>query len=505
MLRAVTTQGFNTALKGRVPLARMAAARGRMLADGLNNITAASGNNSLNSRASYYSPRDAALTDIVLSFAGFYNAQPEANFPLTYTAYASIEYPAGTFTVVRFAGATSQTVTPGYVTYYSDPTPVRIPANTQFWVKVYLSWTGGATDFPLTSVGVTALNGDWTNVGTGLTNQTTSVTTYSSTYAAPTFVRGMGVTCGVFGRLSASIPVLGIIGDSIDQGSGGTDTADATYGGISWERGFRNVVPLLNVARQAETAANFWTRPNGRLSLLADACTHVMIGYGRNDLNAGTAVATFQADIIKIVDYFLSRGVKVFLRTITPQTTSTDGWITTANQTVANATYEARRLTYNQNIRDNWGAWGLSGYFDVARIVDPTDSGKWNVDDGKAGYQAYGVPTLTAGVVTAVDRPTLNAGTAYGGTGYANNESALTCYVYRRPDDPIRTGDATVTCATNGSGVVTGYTVVSGGTYTYAPMITPAGVWTADGIHPSARSYNAIIAGASIGPQALAL
>ena len=61
-----------------------------------------------------------------------------------------------------------------------------------------------------------------------------------------------------------------------------------------------------------------------------------------------------------------------------------------------------------------------------------------------------------------------------------------------------------MTCATDGSGVVSSFTG-TGGTYTYAPMITPQGVWTTDGIHMTARSYSACIADAGIGPQAFTL
>jgi hypothetical protein len=503
MLRSVTTQGFLTKIAGRQPLQRPTVVRVHPHADGINFITIASGSNTMNVRSLHYAPRDASLSDIVVALPGFYQNNPEANMPINYTATATIEYPVGTFTRVRWAGATSQTVTAGYPVYYSDATPISIPANTAFYVKLYLSWTGGSVDFPLFTCGGTARNTEWTTVGTGLVDNTATTTTLSPSYAAPPHVRGLGFVPAVYGRMSAPLPVIGFIGDSIDQGIATGELADTVYGGTGIERGFRNVLPVLNMGRQAETAANFLSRPNGRYALSLDAITHVMIGYGRNDLDGAVSATTLIASVRTIVDYFNSRGVKTYLRTITPKTTSSDSWATTANQTVASAPVEAQRLIYNQLIRDNWRSYGLSGYFDVARVVDPTDSGKWNAD-GTAGNQSAGIATLSSGTVASVARAVFNAGTAYGGTGYAINQAALACNVYRYPDDPIRSGDATVTCATDGSGVVSGFTG-SGGSYTYAPMIAPNGVWTADGTHPSYRAYNAIIAGVGFGAQAFSL
>lgn len=65
--------------------------------------------------------------------------------------------------------------------------------------------------------------------------------------------------------------------------------------------------------------------------------------------------------------------------------------------------------------------------------------------------------------------------------------------IYPYPDDPIQTGGGAGTCATDGSGVVTGYTVTSGGVYTIPPLIAPRGRWTTEGIHPTNRGMNEII------------
>lgn len=504
-LRAVSPAGLLAQNRMETRWARIGAVRQHPIADGVNTVTAVSGSNTMNCRASCYSPRDASLTDIVLGFPGFYEALPEANMTTNFTATASIEYPAGTLTQVRFGGATSQVVTAGYPIYYSDPVPLRIPANTQFWVKCFLSWTGGSVAFPLSSYGVCGAATEWATVGTGLSDNTMTTTTLSPTYPCPPYQQGSGYIPAVFARFSSPVPVLGLVGDSIDDGGGNGDIIESVYGGVGFERALRNVVPVLNFARFGETAANWATRPAGRLALTADAITHVLIGYGRNDLDGGASSSTLLSRIRVIADYYLSRGVQVFVRTVTPRTTSTDGFITTANQTVHNAGFEAQRIAYNALVRGSFRSYGWSGIFDVSRVVDPGDVGIWNADTGVTGRQSYGVATLSAGAVASVARPTMSAGSAFGSTGYPASQSALACVVYRTADDPIRSGDAVVTCATDGSGVVTGFTVVSGGSYTYPPLVTPQGIWTYDGTHPTTRSYNAMFAGTGLGPSAFAL
>lgn len=476
----------------------VAVTRQRPLADGVNNITSASGHNTLNNRLACWAPRDAAITDIVLAFAGFYTtATGQADLPIGYTVTASVEYPAGTLTQLRFAGATSQVVAPGRLIYRTDPSPIHIPAGEKFWVKTFLSWTGGSVNFPLASSAVAAAATEWADYGTGTADNTLTTTTLTPDLGAPPFHQGSGCMPAVLGRLSRPVPVLGLLGDSITQGLMSGETADATYGGCGVERAIRNVIPVMNVARHAERATHYLGVPDGRSALLREAVTHLVFAYGRNDFDGSASAATMVSRLQSTIGPFLTRGVTCYAGTVTPRTTSTDGWITTANQTVHNAGFEAQRVAYNALLRANWRSYGLAGVLDYAWAVDPTDSGKWNVD-GTAGLNAVGTPTLTAGAITSVARAVMSAGSAVTGSGYPLSQAALPCIVTRYPDDPVRGPDAVVTCATNGSGQVTGYTVVSGGAYSIPPMVCPAGAWTNDGTHPTHRGINAMIAGSGL-------
>lgn len=504
MLRGLSVPAaFRGAVTQRQVLNRVAVGRQCPVADGVNTITSASGFNTMNSRMSCYAPRDANIVDLVLGFPGFYDtATGQANLPTNFTVTASIEYPAGTFTQVFFNGATSQLVTAGRLIYYSDPVPIYIPANTQYWVKTFMSWTGGVVNFPLCSFGVAGIASEWANYGLALADNTMTGTTFTSTLANPPFNQGSGYMPAVLGRLSQQVPIVGFLGDSITQGSG--DQTDPTWGGTSWGKGLRGVIPSVNVGRFSEQASHYNALPDGRTDLLRDNVTHLVFAYGRNDLDASVSAATMVTRMQTALNPYLARGVKCYVATVTPKTTSTDSWVTTGNQTVASAPIEAQRVSYNNLIRTNWRTYGLSGYFDFARVMDPTDSGLWIVT-GFTGRFSYGTTTLTGGAVTAVTRPTYSAGSAYGGTSYPASQSAHPCNVYRYADDPIRTGDATVTATTDGSGVVTGFNVVSGGSYGVAPLVCPQGNYTNDGTHPTSLGYAAMFSGAGFGPQAFSL
>jgi hypothetical protein len=481
----------------RVPVTRQ-----RPIADGVNIISSVSGFNTANERLLCRAPDNADITDLIVEFAGFYTTVTgQVNVPIGYTVTAALEYPLATTPVsFRFNGATSQAVTAGRTSLFaSDPLPVAIPRGAQFAIKQFRSWTGGSVDFPLASGAQAGAAGEWLNYGLGLTDQTTTLTVQTATLGNPPFLVGSGLGIGIYGRVSAPVPVLAIMGDSITQGLGGGEIVDPTFGGTGFERGLRSVIPVINVARFGDNASQFLAVPDGRHLVLRERATHALIHYGRNDLDLGAAAATMVARTRNIANPFLARGVQVYAGTITPKTTSSDGYITAVNQTIFNVPIDSERLAYNALLRANWQSYGFAGILDFARAVDPTDSSKWNAD-GTTGRNAVGVATLTATAISSVARPTYSAGTAYGGTGYPLSQPSLACRVFRYPDDPIRGPDAVITAATDGSGVVTGFTVVSGGAYSIPPMIMPQGIWTVDGTHMTHLSYSAAIAGTGLSP-----
>lgn len=459
--------------------------------------------NSLNSRKICYAPADSAISDIVLGYVGFYLVNPEADFPVTITVKASIEYPLGTTPKQVFFnnGATSATVTPGRTLVPSDPLAFHIPAGAAFAVKTFATWTAG--HFYLHTWSATKAIGEWTTRGTGVAdntlNNTTLVTSHTSVGFAPI----------VYATLRTACPVVAVIGDSIGTLTG--DYLDSAVGHNGWGRAMRNKIPFTNLSRAGDSAGQYQIRPEGRNLVVRDAITHLIWEMGSNDLFGGANLASAQASLSAGIDPFLSRGIKVYGATIVPRTTSTDNWTTVGNQTVVSSAVETVRVAYNSWLRSNYASVGLSGFFDLARAIDPNDTGKWGVDSGFTGtFSCAALATLSG---TAVASAAFFQYNVFSSNGVAvAGGAAVPCVVYPYPG----TGGsgAVVTATPHASNpVFASLTVTSGGTgYTYPPMIASQGAWTNDGVHPATRGWCEVIkacgvmtAGSVIAPETFSL
>jgi lysophospholipase L1-like esterase len=123
----------------------------------------------------------------------------------------------------------------------------------------------------------------------------------------------------------------------------------------------------------------------------------------------------------------------VYATTCTPQTTSTDGWVTVINQTVANAGKETKRVQYNDWLRDGAPTVGgvavavgtnpavragevghpLFGFIEVATLAESgVNSGLW-----KAGYTDDGTHPNSVGAAGIAAG--LNAVTLFGAVSTA--------------------------------------------------------------------------------------
>lgn len=475
-------------------LIRVAVCAQSPLPDGIIDDTT---NNSLNSRASCYAPKNSAITDIVLAFPGFALLNPEVDLPTaTYTVTAAVEYPAGTFYPVYVNGNRSLTVTAGRAIYRFDPLPIVIPAGAQFFVKTYATWTAG--HFILSTLTASSLTSDWTNRGTGLTDQTLTTSTFSTTSNAG------GFAPIVYGRLASPSPVLGILGASQDAGA--SDLIDH-FGQRFMNRAMRGVLPVINLARSGDSLGNYLLRPEGRSMVFRDAITHLIFGtMVSNSVYGTTNLGTLQTNYQLCIAPFLARGVRVYGMTVIPRTTSTDNWLTTANQTITAPTNDAVRKAFNAWIRGNYRSIGLSGLIDACAAVDPTDSSLWSADanavNNGASRVASGYATISGGQVTAVSMLSTNSDST-SGSGYTPN-STVPCVVLPYPGD---TGSGAVVVGNvNASGWVTTYTVQNGGSgYLYPPMVTPAAKWTGDGVHETSRGCNEVIYRTGLSPQMFVL
>jgi hypothetical protein len=226
---------------------------------------------------------------------------------------------------------------------------------------------------------------------------------------------------------------------------------------------------------------------------------------GNNDLFGNSPADAMGRFLESATAPYRGRGVRCHAVTITPRSHSGDGWIGATNQQPSNAPAEQVRRDYNAWLRGHWKAAGLAGIFDIAHAVDPSDSGLWSFDPGATAAPhsvAGGFASVAGGRVTAI-APARYTDSASSGRGYLPG-SRVACVVQNYPATP---GSGAAAHAEIGADGRVGRFVVDapGAGYEQPPMIGLAGPWTGDGVHPSARGFNEMIARAGIGPNVFAL
>lgn len=325
------------------------------------------------SRSPHYAMMDLAALQIVLPNWYVNASMAETNGGATGTWTASIEYPAGTFTQVKFDGNSIGSVAAG-ANLVSDSCSVAIPMGSKFWVRLWQNAPGrilwnnqyqgdGTAEF---AAGTTAgACPDYTMGG-------------SAAVATP-IAGGMVTPCAIIAQ--SGRPAIGGVGDSIMAGKG--DVADmSSLQGYS-ARAFGGRYAFLNVGVSSDTLQNFITSNAKRRALVNAYCTHVILEYGSNDVINGRTAAQILADTLTILGYF--PGKKLAICTLTPRVTSTDSYVTVANQTVLAS--EPVRLVVNAQRRNGLvGASALGvvhAVFDIERACESSYlSGKWNVITG---------------------------------------------------------------------------------------------------------------------------
>jgi hypothetical protein len=194
----------------------------------------------------------------------------------------------------------------------------------------------------------------------------------------PIFVLGVAAD----GRVH---PSVAIGGDSIAAGTG-DDGFGAALGGPTFRAcsGQTGQIPFdatktpkvgfMTLAQGGETVASFATPAGGsRRRAAAEFATTWVDNYGTNDTGAGAA-----AILANILSYFadIAGRKKYFRLTIDPKTSSTDGFKTVANQTIASTDAEADRRQINNVIKSTTGAVAVTdeALFRSAGTAVPADN-----------------------------------------------------------------------------------------------------------------------------------
>jgi hypothetical protein len=346
-----------------------------------------------------------AVTGIVLRFPWYFVTSSAVETLVGHgaTATASIEYPAGTRTqcVARVGGGTSLTITDG--SNLDMTCPVSIPAKTKFWVHIHFDF--GAAGTLLSNIILSSTTAD-RNENNGI-DKTMSGTVTANVTAAPGGANGYSPLVAGFiaptdrGDIAIGDSILA----SIQEITAGNYVASVdTFGNVGW---FDKVWHGLNSAgvwnfSRASSGAFQWS---GNMTRRIDcvrgmnAC-RVINALGHNDL--GSSVATLVSNQGIINNLLLPSVKKIIMAKLTPYTTSTDSFITAANQTLVGT----NNADYNTAVAAG-SISGQTGFIDLMNAFQDQVTGQqiWPYDGVTANkFTPEGVHPNPPAVTQAVSR-----------------------------------------------------------------------------------------------------
>ncbi|MFZ2996671.1 SGNH/GDSL hydrolase family protein [Sphingobium sp.] len=331
---------------------------------------------------------DYACDDIVmprLKLPNFFlstSGEVQATQPRNYNA--SIEYPIGTVTPVKWNGSAAGVAAPGNPWLTSDPIPVTIPRGAFF--KLHIRQASAEGILIAGNQQAFGAIGDQQTFGANVADQTMN----------PAWVGTAGGNA-ISGILIAKTnrPTFMIVSDSRDQGIGnGNNTVPypgQTQPALSPRYGVINLSRGSQKASDVATPINFASR-----SLLFPNVTHVILNLGTNDLN-GSTVTPAQLTALRSAIRAYAPDKIWWQGTIMPKTTSSDAWATLTGQTVDSN--NANRVAFNDLVRA--GQNDFAGYIELA---DPVESSR---NSGKLK-----APPMTDAAITGDGNHLNNAGYA---------------------------------------------------------------------------------------------
>ncbi len=367
-----------------------------------------------NSRIGSYNETGATVTKLRAYFANWFantTSEQDGYNPVTVTA--AIEYPAGTVTPLNFGGAASIVIPatgPANLTASDEATlVVPIPAGALYWVRTYVSVAAGGRwpqNYLLQASGGSSL-GEAADFSTGV-DRTAGAAIVNA--AATTTRRGYG-PAAVKATGFVGVPVakaFAAVGDSIVMGA--TDVYDAAatgHGNLGYfGKACAGRYPVINLGIAGTSAQNnlpaSFTRRAALLGRIG--VTHIFCDWSVNDISAARTAAQLASDVAAIAAGFKTAvpGVRIVWSTLTPRTSSTDAWKTSANQT-AFATpagaftggASSMRSQFNALLRGGIG--GIDSVFEAADAVETVrDGGLWRAGEGSTHLTNIGATSDAA-------------------------------------------------------------------------------------------------------------
>lgn len=235
----------------------------------------------------------------------------------------------------------------------------------------------------------------------------------------------LGIPSNGTGRaVSIAVPGDSIVDGTGDTGNYASDGTNANEKGGWVARGISNRFSWQRIARSGDQLRNRSGQRGVRRRGLASGATHVLGELGVNDLTAGVSCEEMQDRICAEAARYAQQGMLVAWSTITPVTTSTDAWTTTANQTPAIGQKGDTAAGTPVSERAKLNAWlrtvpaPLYAVVDVAKSVetfDPAANGGaggwvWKLTAGAASTTDGTHPSVVAHAAIAADNTTYAPG-----------------------------------------------------------------------------------------------
>ncbi|ULT55398.1 SGNH/GDSL hydrolase family protein [Neobacillus drentensis] len=407
--------------------------------------------------------------DLILVFTNLYrlNGNTLAANTNSITVKASLEI-NGTLIPVFFNAKRNVTIEGGGAVH-SDPIGCLISPSDTVCVRTYAD--AGASGYLPTTISLQQIGSfiEGFSTGADLTDSGTVANISGGSQSAYT-------PTTVYGKVKNSLKSYILAGDSIMDGSGDIPQLTGNSGFVA-RRLFNDKIGYTKIALGGETTTSFLQYLHLRTPLIKNH-TGVICDYGINDVLGGSTIAATQANLLKIWKYFAAKGLDVYQTTLTPRTTSTDNWLTLANQTIS--AQENVRLAINAWLRDTSsnGAVAQSGG-DLLKVLDSAamveNNGKWiefsnPLFSGTVQSAAAGSITDTnlSSVITANVLSNNAIVKITGGTG-AGQQRTVSWH----------TNATTLNMSAN-------WTVTPDATSTYQVFYIP----TVDGTHPSAKCHD---------------
>lgn len=311
----------------------------------------------MTSRLTHYAT--APTWDLKVTFGNFAG---ESNGTANILIRASLESSNGTIHPLTFNGQQFTVIEPGGMVE-SDSCAVVLSKGDKFYSRTYVSTYPGDRWF-LSELASFAEDEGLTP-GSDLTRGG-SVAASSAYIYAPMMITG---------RSRYSQPTIALIGDSIMRASDGDAALAFVEVALGPNRGMN--FGHMNIGQVSEDISEFVTESRRVLRMrLIKSCKYAVVNHGINDMFNSRTFTQMTNDAVTSWRVLTNAGLAVYQCTLTPLSTSTDGWTTLVNQTThAN---NAARVSFNDWVRTTPAP--LTGYFEVADSVESSrNSGKWAV------------------------------------------------------------------------------------------------------------------------------